>query len=68
MEALSPKRRWIQEGWFTFALLAVIIGIELAFPSWSKAQLIALAVTAVFFGSILAWRTVRRSRRDARVS
>ncbi len=41
--------------WFTIVLLAVIVGIELAFPSWSAAQMAALGVAAVFFGAILAW-------------
>ena len=46
-------------GWFGVALLAVIIGIEFAFPSWSAAQMYALAAAGVFFGSIIAWRSFR---------
>lgn len=42
---------------FSVALLIVIIGIELAFPSWSTAQMYALGVAAIVFGSIIAWRT-----------
>jgi len=53
----NSKRSWTQGGWFGLALLAVIVGIELAFPRWSTAQMCALGVAVVFFGSIIAWRT-----------
>ncbi len=55
----NSNRPRTRKGWFALALLAVIIGIEFAFPNGSTAQMCALAVAVVFFGSIIAWRTFR---------
>lgn len=55
LKSEQPNRN----GWFGVALLAAIIGIELAFPPWSTAQISALAVAGAFFGAIIAWRTIR---------
>ena len=49
----------MRAGAAALALLAVIIGIEFTFPNGSSAQMYALAVAVVFFGSIIAWRTFR---------
>ena len=53
----NSTRRRIGTGWFALALLAVIVGIEFAFPNGSTAQMGALAVAVAFFGSIIAWRS-----------
>lgn len=53
----TPSR--IHTGWFALALLAALVGIEFAFPAWSRAQMYALGIAIVFFGSITAWRRIR---------
>ena len=58
-EGTSRPEQPNHDGWFGVALLAVIVGIEFAFPAWSTAQIYALAVAGAFFGAIIAWRTIR---------
>jgi hypothetical protein len=58
----STGLRTYRSAWFTVTLLAAIIAIELAFPAWSRAQLVAVGVTGAIFGSILAWQAWRPTR------
>ena len=55
----NANRPPTRSGWFALALLAVIIGIEFIFPNGSAAQMYALGVAIVFFGSIIARRSFR---------
>jgi hypothetical protein len=55
----STGLRAYRSAWFTVALLAAIIAIELAFPAWSRAQLVAVGLTGAIFGGILAWQAWR---------
>jgi len=44
----------MSNGWYALGLLAVIVGIEFLFPNGSTGQMVALAASVLFFGSIIA--------------
>ncbi len=62
MDEERANARWPKSvnAWFGVSLLVVIVGIELTTPAWSREQLIALGIAALVFGSIIAWRTMKK--------